>query len=145
MTALLTERKAITLKLARQIIDRAEQAAQDNGVDVVIAIMDGGGNLISLSRMDQAPIGSVLVAQQKARSSVIFKSKTKEFESWLKSGAMGVLTLDVIPFEGGVPIIVEGNIIGAVGVSGGTAAQDGAVAEAGAAIVEALSGLKEAP
>jgi uncharacterized protein GlcG (DUF336 family) len=79
-----------------------------------------------------APIGSVEVAQKKARSAVIFKSPTKQFADALAKGTTALLKLDILPFEGGIPLVVDGKVIGAIGVSGGaTAEQDGQVAQAG--------------
>jgi glc operon protein GlcG len=94
-------------------------------------VMDDGGNLLYLERMDDAPLGSLQVAQEKAHSAVIFKGPTKNFQEGLAKGNMSLLKLDALPFEGGIPVVVGGRVIGAIGVSGGTAAQDGQVAKAG--------------
>jgi len=130
---LLVGRKALTSATAKKVAEAAEDYAARNSLSVVIAVMDGGGNLLHLVRMDDAPIGSVAVAQEKARTSVIFKAPTQVFESALSSGLTSLLKLEILPFAGGVPITIEGVIAGAVGVSGcATSAQDGAVAQAGA-------------
>jgi uncharacterized protein GlcG (DUF336 family) len=94
--------------------------------------MDGGANLLYLARMDGALLGSVAIAQQKARTAVRFKCPTKDFETALAGGATSLLKLDLLPYEGGIPIAANGVIAGAIGVSGGTPAQDGQVAQAGA-------------
>lgn len=128
---LLTEKKVLTLAGAKKLADAAQEFAIRNSWSVVIAVVDDGANLLYLERMDGAPIGSAGVAQEKARTSVIFKAPTKAFEAGLSSGVTSLLKLDILPFEGGVPITVNGSIVGAVGVSGCAASsQDGEVAEA---------------
>jgi glc operon protein GlcG len=130
---LLTEKKTLTLDAAKKVAEAAEVYARRNSWSVVIAIMDDGGNPVYLERMDGAPIGSVMVAQHKARTSVIFKAPTAVFEGALASGLTSLLKLDVLPFAGGVPIMVSGAIVGAIGVSGcDMSTQDGEVAQAGA-------------
>src|SRR5262249_8369652 len=123
---------ALTLATAKKIAEAAETFASGKSWNVVIAIVDEGGNLLYLARMDGAPIGSVQVSQDKARTAVIFKAPTKVFESALASGLASLLKLEILPFEGGIPIIVNGSIIGAVAASGCDAsAKDGEVAQAG--------------
>lgn len=130
---LLIGKNALTLASAKKLAEAAEQFAIRSAWSVVIAVVDDGGNLLYLERMDGAPIGSVGVAHEKARTAVIFKAPTKVFEAGLSSGVTSLLKLDILPFEGGVPIIVNDSIVGAVGVSGCAASsQDGEVAEAGA-------------
>ncbi|HEX4227382.1 MAG TPA: heme-binding protein [Bryobacteraceae bacterium] len=130
---LLIGKNVLTLASAKRIAEAAEQFALNNSWSVVIAVVDDGGNLLYLERMDGAPIGSVVVAQDKARTSVIFKAPTKAFEAGLASGVTSLLKLDILPFEGGVPVVVDESIVGAVGVSGCAASsQDGEVAQAGA-------------
>jgi glc operon protein GlcG len=128
----LTQIPALNLSAAKKIAEAAEKAAAKMKTPVVIAVLDGGANLLTLQRMDGAPIGSVIVAQDKARSSVIFKSPTKDYETWLGGGMTSLLKLDVLPFEGGIPLVSDGHIVGAIGVSGGTPPQDGQIAQAGA-------------
>jgi uncharacterized protein GlcG (DUF336 family) len=130
---LLMGRRVLTSAAAKKVAEAAEEYAVQNSLSVVIAVVDGGGNLLNLVRMDDAPIGSVAVAQEKARTSVIFKAPTHVFESALAAGVTSLLKLEILPFAGGVPISVDGTIAGAVGVSGCAAsAQDGAVAQAAA-------------
>lgn len=129
---LLTEKKSLTLAAAKKIADAAEQFAVSRNLNVVIALVDEGANLLYLERMDGALIGSVAIAQQKARTSVSFKCPTKGIEDGLKSGVTSLLKIDALPFEGGLPLVADGHIVGAIGVSGGTAPQDGEVAGAGA-------------
>lgn len=128
---LLIGKNALTLASAKKIAEAAEQFASSRSWDVVIALVDDGGNLIYLERMDGAPIGSVNVASDKARTSVVFKSPTKAFEAGLNSGVTSLLKLEILPFAGGVPIMANGSIVGGIGISGCAAsAEDGEVAEA---------------
>ena len=126
----LSSKKGIPLATAKKMAEAGEKFAAENKWNVVITILDEGGNLVYLQRMDDSPMGSITVAQEKALSSVKFKAPTKNFETALAGGASNMLRLGVMPFEGGLPIVVDGKTIGAVGVSGATAAQDGQVAKA---------------
>jgi glc operon protein GlcG len=129
--ALLLDKKKLTLETAKKIAGAAESLAAANQWNVVIAVTDDGGNLLYLERMDTALVGSIKIAQQKALTAALFKCPTKAFETGLASGGMSLLKLDILPYEGGIPIAVDGEIVGAIGVSGGTAAQDGQIAQAG--------------
>lgn len=124
--------KNLTLDGAKKIAQAAEQFAVAHNRNVVIAVMDGGGNLVYLERMDDALLGSIQIAQEKAHTAVIFKSPTKDFQEGLGKGNLSYLKLNALPFEGGIPLMIDGKVVGAIGVSGGTAAQDGEVAQAGA-------------
>jgi len=98
-----------------------------------IAIVDHGGFLIYFERMDNTSLGAVENAVNKARSAALFRRPTKVFEDALAGGRNAVLALrGAVPLEGGVPIISGGKLVGAIGVGGGTAQQDGQVAKAGA-------------
>jgi glc operon protein GlcG len=131
--AQLADKKALTLQTAKQIAAAAEKEAAGNKWTMVIALLDDGGNLIYLERMDETQIGSVEVAQQKARSAVSFKRPTKAFEDAVAGGRTAILRLPgAVPVEGGVPLVADGKVIGAIGCSGGTSQQDGVVAKAGA-------------
>jgi uncharacterized protein GlcG (DUF336 family) len=102
---------------------------------MVIAIVDPGGYLVYLEKMDNTQVGSVAIAEEKAHSAAIFKRPTKTFQDRLARGGDGLLVLrlrDAMPVEGGLPIIVDGKLIGALGVSGGSSAEDELCAEAGA-------------
>lgn len=130
---------SITLAQAKQVADVALAPARENGWTMVIAIVDPGGHLVYLEKMDQTQVGSVGIAQQKAYSAAIYKRPTKMFQDRLASGGAGLLVLrlkDAIPVEGGVPIVVDGKLIGALGVSGGSSAEDEACAEAGASALK---------
>ena len=128
--------RSITIAEAKKVADAALAPAKTNGWTVVIAIVDPGGHLVYLEKLDETQVGSVAVAESKACSAAIFKRPTKMFQERLARGGDGLLVLRLqgaIPVEGGVPIIVGGKLIGALGVSGGSSAEDEVCAEAGAA------------
>jgi glc operon protein GlcG len=123
----------INLATAKMVAAAAAAEAVKIKINVVTAIVDTGGKLVYLERFDVVQHGSIKVAVHKAKCTVAYKRPTKSLEDLIGSGKMAYLTLDGISaIEGGVPIIQDGKIIGAIGVSGGTAAQDGQVATAGA-------------
>jgi len=135
--SMVVEKAALTLATARKIVAAAEAEALKHAWPVVIAVVDDGGNLICLQRLDNAQFGSVDIAIQKAKSAVAFKRPTKVWEELLTGGQQRVLGLPgVLPSEGGVPLAWKGQIIGAIGVSGVKANEDGQIARAGAAILE---------
>jgi glc operon protein GlcG len=122
----------LILEDAQRISDAAESRARQDKWNVVIAVMDAGGNLISLRKMDGTQVGSVEVAQAKAKTAVFFKRPTKTFQDAVAEGNHHVISLpNVTAVEGGLPIFIDGVIVGSIGVSGVTAAQDGIIAEAG--------------
>jgi len=128
----LTTKKALTLEVAKQVAAASGQFARKNQWAVVIAIVDDGGHLVYFERMDGVQTGSVQVAIRKAQTAAAFKRPTRLFEEAVAKGRTVLVSLPGgMPFEGGVPITVEGQVIGAVGVSGVTAQQDGMVAQAG--------------
>jgi glc operon protein GlcG len=99
------------------------------------AIVDNAGNLVYFEKMDNTQIGSVNVAIEKARSAALFKRPTKAFEDALASGGGGLRVLGVpgaFPLEGGIPLLIDGNIVGAIGISGETSQQDGQCAKVAA-------------
>ena len=127
---------SITLEHAQKISAAAQQEAQRNGWLMVVASVDAGGHLVLLERMDGAQFGSVQVSQDKARSAVAFRRPTKAFHDMVAAGGEGLRMLAMtgaVPIDGGLPIIVDGAVIGGIGLSGGTSAQDGQVAQAGVA------------
>jgi glc operon protein GlcG len=132
--AQLADKKALTLQIAKQVVAAAEQAAVANHNHMFILIVDDGGNLMYMERMDEAQLGSFNVALAKARSGVFFKRPTKMFEdAVIKNGYTPILKLpEAMPIEGGIPLLVDGHILGAIGVSGGTPQEDGKAAQAGA-------------
>jgi glc operon protein GlcG len=124
--------KVITLEEAQKISDAAQEKAKAENWNVVIAILDAGGHLIALRRMDGTQVGSVEVAQKKAETALKFKRPTKVFEDAVKGGNVHIMSLpNVVAVEGGLPIEHDGMVIGSIGVSGVTSAQDGIIAEAG--------------
>ncbi len=131
--ALLTKH-TLSLEAAKQIATASEKFARKKGWNVVIAIVDDGGHLIYLTRMDGTQIGSIDVAQAKARTALAFKRPTKIWSEALNGGRMQILGLPgATPIEGGLPLIVKGEFLGAIGVSGVTSEQDGEIAQAGVA------------
>lgn len=127
---------SITLEQARKISAAAQAEALRNNWLMVVSVMDTGGHLVLLERMDNAQFGSVQVAQDKARSAVAFRRPTKAFHDMVAAGGEGLRILvmsGAVPIDGGLPIIVGGAVIGGIGISGGTSAQDGQVAQAGLA------------
>jgi uncharacterized protein GlcG (DUF336 family) len=133
----LATRKALTLEVAKGVAAVAEQHAIANKWNVVIAVLDEGGHLLYLQRMDGTQVGSVEVAIQKATSAAYFKRPTKAFSDAVGGGRVAILGLPgAMAIEGGLPIEWEGQIIGAIGVSGVTSEQDGMIAKAG---VDALA------
>lgn len=121
--------KFITLEAAKQMAAAGEAEARKNGWNVAIAIVDASGGLIYFQRLDETQPGSIAIAQGKARTAALFKRPTKALEESVAGGKLGFLAVDgVVPIQGGVPVTVDGKVIGAVGVSGVTSAQDEQVA-----------------
>jgi glc operon protein GlcG len=113
--------------------------AQKNNWKQAIAVVDTGGYLVYFEKMQDTQTGSVELAIEKARTAALFRRPTKVFEDGVAAGGEGLRLLRLtgaIPIDGGVPIIVDGKVVGAVGVSGGSGAQDGQVAKAGANAVK---------
>ena len=132
------ECKMLTLADVRRIAAAAEREAQANGWSVSIAVCDAGGHALWLQRMDGAPLMSAQVAPEKARSCVRGGKPSKVFEDMVNNGRVAALSLPLVPLEGGEPIVVDGLVIGAVGVSGVKASEDAQVARAGVAALDAL-------
>lgn len=128
----------IDLETASRVAGAARGHAQANGWAMVIAVTDAGGHLVLLQRMDHAAHGSVEVAQRKAATAAAFKRTTKGFEETLASGGATLRLLSMhnaILMDGGIPLIENGRLVGAIGVSGMHPSQDGEVADAGARIL----------
>lgn len=125
----------MSIGAARNAMVAAEAEATRNHWGVSIAIVDSGGNLLMLHRLDNAQLSSIRIAEAKARTAVEFRRPTKALEDAVAGGGAGlrVLTFGACVAEGGVPIIVGGKIVGAIGVSGVASHQDAQVAAAGAA------------
>ena len=126
--------KALTLTDAKQIAAAAEQEAVKNNWAVSIAICDAGGHALWMQRMDGAPPMSATVAPEKARTCVLSGGKaSKVFEDMVNNGRFAALSMPITPLEGGEPIVIDGQVIGAVGVSGVKASEDAQIARAGIA------------
>jgi uncharacterized protein GlcG (DUF336 family) len=128
----LATKKALTLAVAKEIAAASGRFAQKNKWNVAITIVDDGGHMIYFERMDGVQTGSIKVAIRKAKAAAAFKRPTRLFEEDVAKGRTVLVALPGgMPFEGGVPIAAGDQIIGAVGVSGATAQQDGMIAQAG--------------
>jgi glc operon protein GlcG len=125
-------KKYLTLSDVKTILSAAEAEAQKNKWAVCIAVVDDGGHLLGFSRLDGCAVASVAISQGKARSAAIRKRPTKSDEDMVNNGRMSALSMPGITFlEGGVPIVVDGETVAAVGVSGVKSAEDAQVAQAG--------------
>lgn len=125
----------IDLALAKRVMAAAEAEATRNNWAVAIAVIDTTGDLVMLQRLDNTNLSSTRIARGKARTALEFRRPTKALEEAIAAGGPGLRLLaveGVTPIEGGLPLIVEGKIIGAIGVSGGAAYQDAQVGKAGA-------------
>jgi glc operon protein GlcG len=136
--AQLADKKALTLDAAKKMAASAQAEAAKNTWNVVIAIVDDGGHLIYLQRMDGTQTGSIDVAVRKAKTAMAFKRPTKVFDELAKTRP-SIVTLggEAVMLEGGIPIKVGEQVIGAIGVSGVTSQQDAQIAEAGLAALAA--------
>lgn len=124
----------ITLDQAKKALAGAQAEARKNKWDVVVAIVDPAGQLVLLEKMDNTQNAASEVARQKASSAALYRRPTKTFLDRLAAGGAGLAVLGLegaVPLDGGLPIVVDGKIIGAIGVSGGTGEQDGQIAKAG--------------
>lgn len=131
----------VNLELARKVIAAAEKKATEIGQPMNIAVADGGGNLVAHVRMDGAWLGSIDISINKAYTARAFDITTKDLAAHSQSGGQffGIHASNhgrIMIFAGGIPLKSGGNVIGAIGVSGGSGEQDHAVAEAGAAVVK---------
>jgi glc operon protein GlcG len=136
LRAQVVTKTGISLELARKVAAKAEAEAIKNKWTMVIVVVDDGGNLVYLEKMDGTQLGSIAVAEQKALTALKFKRPSKVFEDGVAAGRTALLSVPgVIAIEGGVPLVQGGNYIGAIGVSGMKPNEDGVVAQAGAAVV----------
>jgi uncharacterized protein GlcG (DUF336 family) len=127
-------KKVLTLEVAKKITAASEAEAEKSGSTVVIAVVDDGGHILLLERLDDTQVASVEVGIGKARTAAIFRRPSKVFEDQVRDGRLAALTLPgATPLQGGVPIEFEGKVIGAIGVSGNTPQEDEDIAKAGAA------------
>ena len=125
----------ISFEQAKKVMAGAEVEATKNKWNMVIAILDTGGHLVMLHRLDGTQLGSIEAAKDKAYSAVLYRRPTKVFQDLVGQGGPNLRLLRLAgasPLEGGIPLVVDGKIIGAVGVSGAASEQDAQVAKAGA-------------
>ena len=135
LQAELPTKKVLTLGMAKKLVAAAEAEAKKRGATVVIAVVDDGGQLILLERLDDTQVASVEVAIGKARTAAIFRRPSKVFEDQVKNGRVAALALPgATPLQGGIPISVDGKVIGAIGASGNSPQEDEEIALAGAAV-----------
>jgi glc operon protein GlcG len=130
---------SITLEQARVVTAAARAESAAKGWRVAIAVVDAGGHLVLLERMDGTQFGSLEIARQKAWTAAAFRRPSKAFEDMIAAGGAGVRMLRLegaTPIEGGIPLLRDGRIVGAIGVSGATSEQDGIVGRAGAAALK---------
>ena len=138
-SAQLATKKTMTLAAAKQIAAAAEAEAVKNNWTVVIVVVDDGANLVYLQKADNTQIGSIEIAQEKAKTAVRMKRPSKALEDAVAGGRNVVLKIPgVLPVEGGIPLMIDGVVVGAIGVSGVTSQQDGQVAAAGASKFEQM-------
>src|SRR5213593_3033387 len=131
--AQLPTKQVLTLDAAKKITAAAEAEAKKRGATVVIAVVDDGGYLLVLERLDDTQVASVDVGIAKARTAAIFRRPSKVFEDQIRDGRVAALALTgATPLQGGVPIIVDGKVIGAIGVSGNSPQEDEDIAKVGA-------------
>ncbi len=129
----------VTIDAAKRIAPLALAEARKNSWTIAVAIVDASGDLVYFEKMDNTQLGSIDMAIAKARSAARYKRATKGFQDTLAAGADGLRTLGLIgavPVEGGIPLVMDGKIVGAIGVSGGTSAQDAQCAKAAADTVK---------
>jgi len=124
----------IGIENARKVMAAAEAEAVKNNWAVVITVIDSGGHVVMLHRRDDVQLSSIEIAQGKAKTALMFKRPTKVLDDAISSGGTGLRFLalkDIVPLEGGIPIVIDGKIAGAIGVSGVLSAQDAQIARAG--------------
>lgn len=127
------DKKILSLDDAKRVAAAAEQEARKHNWNVVIAIVDDGGHLLYLQR-EKVQLGSIEVAITKAKVALMFRRPTRFWEDMVASGRQGYLAMPgMLPLEGGVPLVYEDEIVGAIGISGVKSAEDGQIARAGAA------------
>src|SRR5882672_6774529 len=131
-------KRVITLNVAKKIAAAAEAEANRRHLTAVIVVVDDGGYPIVLERLDDTQVASVEVGIGKARTAAIFRRPSKVFEDQIREGRVAALALPgATPLQGGIPITVNGKVIGAIGVSGNTPQEDEEIAKAGAAAAAA--------
>ena len=130
---------SINADTAKKLAAAAIAEARKNNWAMAVAIVDTGGYLVYFERMQDTQLGSVEIAIEKAKSAALFRRPTKSFQDTLAAGGEGLRILRLtgaVPVEGGIPIIVDGKLVGAIGASGGSSDQDGRTAQAGVAAMK---------
>jgi glc operon protein GlcG len=122
----------LTLDDCKKMSAACEAEARKNNWNVVIAILDDGGHLLMLQRMDGATPANADIATQKGRSAAISRRSTKMWEDRIKDGRLSMLKMPVLPVQGGIPIMYQGECVGGIGVSGVQSHEDEQIAQAGA-------------
>ena len=126
----------ISLERAQAAIHAAVAEANKRGWPLNVAVVDSGGSLVSFARMDGAQLASIAISKHKARAAAKFRRPTRVFEEAMQKGFTYIATLDgIIASRGGIPLVEDGKLIGAIGCSGGTGSQDEVVCTAGAATI----------
>ena len=134
--AQLADRKVLTLEAAKAVLAAAEAEARKNNWSLSIAVVDSHGELLAFERMNDAAFTTIAIAQGKAQTAARYRRTTKSIDSTVAAGRVQMMAFPgVTPIEGGVPIIVNGRVVGGVGASGARSAEDAQVAMAGAAVV----------
>ena len=129
--------KFITLEAAKKMVAAGEAEAQKNGWNVAICVVDANGDLILFHKIDETQPGSIKVSQGKARCAALFKRPSKTLEEMIAAGKAAFLSVEgIVPIQGGLPVVADGKVIGAVGVSGVTSAQDEQVAMAALTVLD---------
>jgi glc operon protein GlcG len=137
-------RKVLTLDVAKRAAEAAREEANKRGSTVVIVVVDESGHLLLLHRLDDTQIASVEVGIGKAKTAAIFRRPSKDFEDQVRNGRVAAIALPgATPLQGGIPIKLEGKVIGAIGVSGNTPQEDEDIAKAGAMAAERWIAAKE--
>ncbi|HEY1328080.1 MAG TPA: heme-binding protein [Casimicrobiaceae bacterium] len=128
----------ISLERAEAAVAAAVAEAKKRNWSLIVTVVDSGANLVAFARMDGAQLGSIAISQHKARAAATFRRETKAFENGIQQGNLHyLLTLDgIIASRGGIPLVENGKIVGAIGCSGGTGSQDEVACKAGAATVK---------
>lgn len=136
--AQLLEKKVLSLEAAETVASAAEAEAKKRNATVVIVVVDDGGYPLVLKRLNDTQVASVDVGIGKARTAAIFRRPSKDFEDQIKNGRVASLVLPgATPLQGGIPLVFNGRVVGAIGVSGNTPQEDEDIAKAGAASFEA--------
>ncbi|MFM0295097.1 heme-binding protein [Paraburkholderia sp. RL17-383-BIF-A] len=133
----------LSLTQARKVIDAAETEAHRRNWQYAVAVVDSAGNLLSCDRMDNTQLASLAIAEAKARASAQFRRPTKAMQEAVNNGSAAVLSIPgILAGEGGIPIVIDGKLEGAVGASGGAGVQDSIIAQAGAGAIAVAASAK---